>query len=149
MLDLMMKYQYIVYVSVAVKPLMSIEIDQLLISSREFNETHGVTGVLLCHKNTFFQFFEGSPADVAEVYERIKNSSQHTSILELCNEFSSKRYFNSWSMGFCYMPQTQIQALLDAEWKNQLPMVKMHAEESFGLKLLQEFWNKLATKLAA
>ncbi len=145
----MMKYQYIAYVSMAVKTLTPTEVDQLLIASREFNQTHGVTGVLLCHKKTFFQLFEGPPEAVAEVYARIKNSGQHTSILELCNEFSKKRYFNSWSMGFCYLPQTQIQALLDAEWKNQLPLVKVYAKESFGLKLLQEFWNRLATKIAA
>jgi len=144
-----MKYIYIAYVSIATKQLSPIDIDQLLISSREFNLANDVTGVLLCHKNTFFQFFEGSPQSVSKVYERIKHSSQHTSIVEVANECSRKRYFKSWSMGFCYMPQTQIQALLDAEWKSQLPVVKIYAQESFGLKLLQEFWDRLTTKRAA
>lgn len=144
-----MKFQHVAYVSMAVRTLTPTEIDQILITAREFNESHGVTGVLLCHKKTFFQFFEGSPKDVAEAYERIRSSSQHTSILELCNEFSKKRYFDSWSMGFCYMPETKIQALLNAEWTNQLPVVSVYAKESFGLKLLQEFWNKLALQLAA
>ena len=64
--------------------------------------------------------------------------------MELTNKFSDTRFFNSWSMGFCYTPKTDMQALIHAEWQNQLPTVGKYANASFGLKMLQEFWTRLA-----
>ena len=61
-----MRYQYIAYVSAAVKPLSAEEVDALLLDARAFNLKAGVTGVLLCHKTTFFQFFEGPPRKCRE-----------------------------------------------------------------------------------
>lgn len=144
-----MAYQYIAYVSASTKPLCAAEIDALLLDARNFNLEAGVTGVLLCQKNTFFQFFEGSPESVAKVYDRIKNAKQHTCIIELANEYSKKPYFTSWTMGFCYLPKSEMQALIHAEWQNQIPSVTKYAKESLGLKMLQEFWFRLATKEAA
>lgn len=144
-----MSYQYIAYVSAATKPLNPQEIDALLLDARDFNLEAEVTGVLLCHKNTFFQFFEGHPDSVEKVYTRIKNAKQHQYLIELANEYSKKRFFDSWSMGFCYLPQTKMQALIHAEWQSQIPSVTKYANKSLGLKMLQEFWFKLATKEAA
>lgn len=138
-----MRYQYIAYVSAAVKPLTAEEMDTLLLSAREFNSKVGVTGVLLCHKTTFFQFFEGPPESVAKVYQRILNAKQHTHIMELTNQFSEKRFFDTWSMGFCCLPKTQIQTLMHAAWETQLPVVEQYAKASSGLKMLQEFWTRL------
>jgi Sensors of blue-light using FAD len=144
-----MRYQYIAYVSAAVKPLSAEEVDALLLDARAFNLEAGVTGVLLCHKTTFFQFFEGSPQSVAKVYQRILKSKQHTHIMELVNEYAGKRYFNTWSMGFCYIPKSEMQAIMHADWKNQIPIVNKYAKASLGLKMLEEFWTKLAVKDAA
>jgi hypothetical protein len=143
-----MSYQYIVYVSVANTPPSQENIDALLLSARAFNQQRGITGVLLCHKNTFFQFFEGEPDSVAQVYERIKKSTLHHNILELSNGCTEKRYFDHWSMGFCYVPKTEMQALAHADWVAQIASVNEHAHESFGLKMLKEFWMRLRLKEA-
>jgi Sensors of blue-light using FAD len=145
----MMAYQYIAYVSVAGLPPSEQQIDALLLDAREFNVKHNITGVLLCHKNTFFQFFEGTPENVALVYERIKKSKLHHHILELANTQSKKRYFKTWSMGFCYIPQSEMQALMHAEWVSQIPAVHKYAADSFGLKMLKEFWVRLSMKNVA
>lgn len=144
-----MDFQYIAYVSAATKPLSAEEIDALLLDARNFNLEAGVTGVLLCHKNTFFQFFEGSPENVAKVYDRIKSAKQHSCIVELANEYSKKRFFNSWTMGFCYLPKSEMQSLIHAEWQKQVPIVTKYAKESLGLKMLQEFWFRLTINSAA
>lgn len=144
-----MRYQYIAYVSAAVKPLSAEEVDALLLDARAFNLEAGVTGVLLCHKTTFFQFLEGPPESVAKVYQRILDAKQHTHIMELANEYAGKRFFNSWSMGFCHIPKSEMQALMHAEWQNQLPIVRKYAKASLGLKMLQEFWTRLAMLYAA
>lgn len=141
-----MTYQYIAYVSVANEPPTQEDIDALLLNARTFNIQHAITGVLLCHKNTFFQFFEGSPENVALVYDRIKNSKLHHHILELTNTQSEQRFFNTWSMGFCYIPKSEMQELTHAEWVKQIPTVNKYACDSFGLKMLKEFWARLGHK---
>ena len=144
-----MTYQNISYVSIAVNPPSPEQIDALLLDARDFNFKNNVTGVLICHKNTFFQFFEGPPKSVELAYDRIKKSKLHTNILELSNNFSNKRYFNAWAMGFCYVPSSEMQALIHAEWLSLIPTVNQNANESFGLKMLLEFWHKLGEKSLA
>lgn len=139
-----MPYQHIAYVSCATKPLSPQELDALLLEITERNQKMNVTGVLLCHHNTFFQFFEGTPQAVEDVYKRIKASKKHHTIFELVNEASKERYFSDWSMGCCFIPKTKMQALVHAQWKSQLPLVTKHAKKSLGIKMLQEFWLNLA-----
>lgn len=141
--------QNIAYVSLAAKELTPTQIDALLLGARDYNLEHNVTGVLICHKNTFFQFFEGEPTNVEKVYDRIKKSSLHKNILELSNTQTNKRYFNSWSMGFCYAPNSEMQALIHADWMNQIKTVQKFANETPGLKMLKEFWSRLSIKQAA
>lgn len=138
-----MAYQNIAYASIAVNPPSPEQIDALLLEAREFNLKNNVTGVLICHKNTFFQFFEGAPKSVELVYDRIKNSNLHTNILELSNNFSNKRYFKTWAMGFCYVPNSEMQALIHAEWLSLIPTINQNANESLGLKMLLDYWNRL------
>jgi hypothetical protein len=141
-----MTFQYIAYVSVANEPPSQEQIDALLLDARSFNIEHNITGVLLCHKNTFFQYFEGTPENMVLVYDRIKKSKLHQHILELTNTQSERRYFETWSMGFCYIPKNEMQALTHAEWINQIPTVNQYACDSFGLKMLKEFWARLSLK---
>ena len=139
-----MPYQHIAYVSCATKPLSSQELDVLLLDARNFNHKVDVTGVLLCHHKTFFQFIEGTPEAINEVYKRIKASKKHHTIFELVNEVTKDRYFSDWSMGYCFVPKTEMQELLQAQWESQLPLITRYAEKSLGIKMLQEFWNHLA-----
>jgi hypothetical protein len=144
-----MKLQNIAYVSIATDLLTPSDIDTLLLDSRDYNKEHNVTGVLICHRNTFFQFFEGEPSNVLKVYDRIQKSSKHKNLLELSNTLTDKRYFTSWSMGFCYVPNTEMQALIHAQWINEVKSVQKYASESFGLKMLKDFWSRLSVKDAA
>jgi hypothetical protein len=144
-----MKLQNIAYVSIATDVLTPSDIDTLLLDSRDYNKEHNVTGVLICHRNTFFQFFEGEPSNVLKVYDRIKKSSKHKNLLELSNTLTDKRYFTSWSMGFCYVPNTEMQALIHAKWISEVKSVQKYASESFGLKMLKDFWSRLSVKDAA
>ena len=141
-----MNYQHIAYVSLAVAPPSQEQIDALLLSARSFNKEHGITGVLLCHKNTFFQFIEGSPESINLVYQRIKSASLHHNLLELSNISSDKRYFENWSMGFCFIPKSEMQELAQAEWMTKVNSVNQNAQDSNGIKMLKEYWNRLSVK---
>lgn len=142
-----MALHHIVYVSAATKSLNEEEVDTLLSSAREFNQTVNVTGILLYQKKTFFQFFEGPRNSVEEVYERIKSASQHTAIIELASAQASERFFGDWNMGFCHAPQNTLQQLSHAEWRKNLAYLSQYHQPPQGIKMLLDFWSETGASL--
>jgi Sensors of blue-light using FAD len=131
----------IAYASKAARPLDSHDLDGLLIDARAFNEKVQVTGALLHHQGAFFQYFEGPPAAVARVYERIKESRAHHHLLELLNQPTDARQFARWHMAFTETPATVLQELGNEIWEMTLPGLHDRQIRSPGLELLLNFWN--------
>jgi hypothetical protein len=132
----------IVYKSEATRALTAQDLDRLLLDARSFNEGAGVTGVLLYHAGSFFQFFEGPEQGATAVYRRICQSTIHNNIVELLNTTASERQFESWHMGFCSPPQTELQLLATASWEDAIPMTRSTQKRSQGLGLLLNYWSK-------
>ena len=129
----------VAYVSRATR-LMSVEdIDHLLVAARTNNATTGVTGVLLFGDGCFFQYFEGDRAGVAHVYERIRDSSLHTELVELEYQRIPRRLFRRWFMGFREEPASLMQTLSQLQWTRELPWVEDHASASVGMEHLLSF----------
>jgi len=131
----------IAYASKAARPLDSHDLDGLLIDARAFNEKVRVTGALLHHQGAFFQYFEGAPAAVARVYERIKKSSTHHHLIELLNQPTDARQFAHWHMAFTETPATVLQELSNEIWEMLLPGLHGRQTRSPGLELLLNFWD--------
>lgn len=74
------------------------EIDRLLVSSSALNAQNAITGVLLYDGQRFFQYIEGAPAPLRDIYDRIKRSSRHDLVAELYNDQITERYFPNWQM---------------------------------------------------
>ena len=106
----------VAYVSTAVSRPSAFDLENLLVDARTFNARVHVTGALLLHDVTFFQYFEGSGDAVREVYERIKNSRLHRDIVELLYEEVPARCFDGWQMGFADAPQGTLLELAHARW---------------------------------
>jgi len=134
-----MRYQHIAYLSHVSRTLDSSEIDALLLDAHKFNLEHNITGILLFDEDRFFQFFEGSQKNVEKAYERIKKSTRHKSILEIANRNTEVRYFKDWSMGFSYIPKTELQKISQSKWQKSLPKVEKYANECIGLAMLLAF----------
>ncbi|QIK80640.1 BLUF domain-containing protein [Lysobacter sp. HDW10] len=132
----------IAYRSKAARELTSQELDRLLLDARTFNQRASVTGVLLYHDGSFFQFFEGPEEGVDAVYQRIRPARTHTNIVELLRAPSRSRQFESWHMGFCETPETELQTLATASWEEAMPITRVSYERSEGLGLLLNYWNK-------
>ena len=132
----------IAYKSEARRDLTLQDLDRLLLDARTFNETAGVTGVLLYHAGSFFQFFEGPEQGVQAAYARICRATSHSDLVELLNAPSRERQFESWHMGFCEPPETALQALATASWEDAIPVTRATYERSQGLGLLLHQWNK-------
>ena len=90
----------LVYVSGAVKPFSPADLGILLQVSRTKNEQQGITGLLLYHRQSFFQILEGEERAVANTFARIAQDKRHYRILLLSKLNSQERNFGDWKMGF-------------------------------------------------
>lgn len=117
------------------------DLEALLARARERNRELGVTGALLYHDGCFFQYFEGPPASVAAVYERIRLSPLHRGLIELMRAPAWRRTFSDWQMGFTHVPASTLLQLSQASWLAQLGSEEGGPLESEGMSLLRQFWD--------
>lgn len=137
----MTKLTAIAYVSSATRRLVPEELDTLLVDARDFNARHDVSGALLHHDGSFFQYFEGPVDGVAQVYARIVRSRQHRGLIELAHETVAQRHFSAWTMGFAQAAATDLQAIAQSNWHVQRAEAEIRASAASGLKLLMQFWQ--------
>ena len=100
----------LVYVSSASYPMSRDEIMSVLEISRKNNSERGITGLLLCYEDNFFQLLEGEEHEVKILYEKILGDPRHKGVLKLLSESSTSREFPNWSMGF---------KLVDGSWDDE------------------------------
>lgn len=131
----------VAYSSVAVRPLGPRDLDALLIDARSFNQKARITGALLHHAGAFFQYFEGPPSAVAAVYERVRNSSLHSGLVEMLNQPIGSRQFSEWHMAFADAPKSVLEEICTEHWEMSLPSLHNQQAQSPGLALLLIFWN--------
>ncbi len=80
----------------------------LLNQSRNWNQEHGLTGMLLYLEGKFLskvdgrfmQVLEGTENDVKEIFEKIQQDPRHHSLIILKQSSTEDRNFGTWSMGF-------------------------------------------------
>ncbi|MEO6151343.1 MAG: BLUF domain-containing protein [Mucilaginibacter sp.] len=91
---------HLIYISTSHELMNEYELTDILAISRENNQEHGVTGMLLYAEGTFIQVLEGEQADVKKVLSKIINDGRHKNIIELASGPLDERDFPNWSMGF-------------------------------------------------
>jgi hypothetical protein len=102
---------HIIYVSKAVTPLSGEALNYLLKQSRQWNESVGITGMLLYIERhilsqvtgRFMQVIEGNEEDIKSLFQNIKKDSRHHQITILQEGTISVRSFDDWVMGFKVM----------------------------------------------
>jgi len=128
------------YVSSAVRRMSDAELEALLRGARRFNAGADVSGVLLYHDGSFFQYLEGPPAAVAAAYDRVHVSPLHRGIFELLHADVAQRHFQGWHMGFSEPSASLMLALSQADWVG----TQRHgrAASNGGVQLLLDFWQR-------
>jgi hypothetical protein len=132
----------VVYTSTSVRTLSAEETEEMLFDARNFNSDVGVTGALLQHDLTFFQYFEGPQDGVQKVYNRIRKSSTHENIIELFNEPIRQRVFSDWLIGFTQVPDSLILQSEQARWRKEAAIQNSTHIQDSALELLLQFWRK-------
>ena len=97
----------LVYVSSASETTTYEDMMDLLEKSRVNNMRLGITGLLLCYEDNYFQLLEGEKSVVMKLYEKISLDPRHKGIIRIFAESKSFREFPSWSMGY---------KLIDSSW---------------------------------
>lgn len=95
-----MPFHFLIYISVATKPLTEAELVELLNKSRSNNERDGLTGMLLYKDERFMQVLEGEKAAVMATFARIKSDPRHHDVIVLLEGELAERDFPQWWMGF-------------------------------------------------
>ena len=87
------------YISSFSRPLTSAEVDEIGNKSVVNNTRDGLTGVLFCFNNVFYQILEGPEDAIDRCYARILKDSRHKDIfcLEVQNDVRT-REFGDWAM---------------------------------------------------
>jgi len=117
------------------------ELEALLLKARAKNREAGVTGVLLFHDGSFFQYFEGPTEGVQSVYDRILASPLHQGITELMRSSTHDRAFGNWQMGLSRAPRSTMLRLSNASWLNRIQTGSSASTVPVGMGLLPEFWK--------
>lgn len=97
---------YVIYVSQATRPLNDPALEALLLKSREWNSSQGLTGLLIyrysldADKGYFIQMLEGGEREVHTLYDKIRHDKRHHTVLTLGEGEIESRMFSDWAMGF-------------------------------------------------
>ena len=138
----MFQLRSIAYISSTTGTLPDEKLESLLVDARSFNQSVGVSGVLLYNGASFFQYFEGDTVACDRVFERIIGSSRHHSVRTLVDCSVQTRYFSNWTVGFSTASNSELLALSHAEWLAS-PVVSEPPshDESNGIAMLRAFWQ--------
>lgn len=90
----------LIYCSVAHDDISSKDIQDILMTSRKFNDANKVTGCLLYHDFEFVQILEGDQKIVQDLYANIKRDNRHSVVTLLSEGKKNERTFPGWSMAY-------------------------------------------------
>ncbi|VVE51233.1 hypothetical protein PCA20602_04717 [Pandoraea capi] len=94
------------YISRALPDLDPVALSKIIVHSRGFNDTHGVTGLLLYDGMTFCQYIEGPAQALADARQRIEASRHHCAIQVLLDGTPRQPgAFSSWSLGYLVLDE--------------------------------------------
>ncbi len=88
------------YLSEAVSDMSFLGLMRLLESARAFNQSNGITGILLYDNQQFGQIIEGERASVMKAWKRIQEDKRHHRIELLEIREISERSYPDWLLRF-------------------------------------------------
>lgn len=84
------------------------ELLKLLQKARTANEQLGLTGMLLCEHNNFFQVLEGPESAVVSLFNKISMDKRHQGIVRIIQEPIADRFFGDWTMSFSNITREEL-----------------------------------------
>lgn len=76
------------------------DLNDILITARQFNIQHNIHGVLYYAQGQFFQCLEGEKNILEQLFIQIEQDPRHTQILRFDNHAIQRIHFPKWSMKY-------------------------------------------------
>ena len=102
----------LLYVSKAVNPADQKAIESIVGVARDYNISHGITGVLCYGDGVFMQCLEGGRMAVNALYGQIISDSRHQDVVLLRYEEIVERQFSGWTMGLVNLNRINMSIML-------------------------------------
>ncbi len=88
------------YVSTANPALSETEIQEALDFSKDWNNNHNITGILLYSQGNFFQVLEGEEQLLKDLFDRIKTDERHHNIIPIFQKQVPNTQFERYEADF-------------------------------------------------
>ncbi len=108
-------------------------IDAILLQSREYNPTCGITGILCYGGGIFLQAIEGGRMPISQLYGHIQRDKRHKDVALLHYEEVSERRFSGWTMGQVNLLKLNHSILLKYSEKPELDPYSVSGKVSLAL----------------
>ena len=102
-----MQLAQLAYLSNAVRPMTSDQLEQLVSQARSFNHARDITGILLYGDGHFMQLLEGPLHEVNQLYHRIRQDPRHEGVMQLTFHGTTGRIFPDWDMALVNLDFSQ------------------------------------------
>lgn len=101
----------LIYASQATRSMSDDDLLKILRVSRERNQLHRITGMLVYRDAIFLQALEGEDSELEPIWASIKADSRHWNIVEMRYVPVTKRDFSDWSMAFVNMSERDLDSI--------------------------------------
>ena len=88
------------YVSTANPALSETEIQETLNFSKDWNNNHNITGILLYSQGNFFQVLEGEEQVLKDLFDRIKADERHHNVITIFQKEIPNIQFDGYEADF-------------------------------------------------
>lgn len=88
------------YVSTANPALSETEIQEALDYSKDWNNNHNITGILLYSQGNFFQVLEGEEQLLKDLFDRIKADERHHNVITIFQKKIPNTQFDGYEADF-------------------------------------------------
>ncbi|WP_373056620.1 BLUF domain-containing protein [Zunongwangia sp. H14] len=90
----------ICYVSTANPELNDEDIEEVLNWSKNWNNSHQITGILLYSEGNFFQVLEGKHDILTDLFQNIRKDKRHHSLIKIFEKEIKKEAFTEYEVDF-------------------------------------------------
>ena len=99
---------HLIYASTSLHEFDKPELLILLTKARAANARLGITGMLLCETNNFFQVLEGPESAVVSLFDQISGDKRHRGVVRIIQEPIAARSFGDWTMSFSNFTRAEL-----------------------------------------
>lgn len=137
----------VTYYSIAKRNITKQDINEILVSSRSFNQKNDITGCLLYYRDQFIQVLEGDKIKIMELLEKITRDNRHADVFILSEGEKDERTFSNWTMAYQELQDDDVKKIGEALFINNfLTFSSLISKPTHTIRL---FWSRAQRMLTA